>query len=161
VDGALILSAIILFVGAFLAAKSWSTGGADLERVAESQAVADRTAASAQATALEGPPPPDLEGLSPPEQPLPEPATSAADLVGPLSVILSRLMKFPTTGNLVLDELLVVLRGSAKGAADEAVDGVVHAVRYGDRAKLVAVLGGAVLFGWLLARHRADHVQSN
>jgi hypothetical protein len=68
-------------------------------------------------------------------------------------------MKFPTTGTPILDELLFALRGSVKDAADEAVDGVVHAVRYGDRPKLVAVLGTAVLVGWLLARHRADHIR--
>jgi hypothetical protein len=69
-------------------------------------------------------------------------------------------MRFPTTGNPVLDELLFVLRGSVKGAADEAVDGVVHTVRYGDRTKLVAVLGAAVLAGWLLARHGSDRFKS-
>jgi len=81
-------------------------------------------------------------------------ATSAADLVGPLSVVLSKVIKFPTTGNPVLDELLLVLRGSATGAADDAVDSLVRTVRYGERTKLVAVLGTAVLVGWLLAGHR-------
>jgi hypothetical protein len=152
VGGVLILTAIILFVGAFLEAKSWSVDGAGLKRGAESQAAA----ASAEATALDEP--------SPAAQPSLQPAygaTSAADLVAPLSLIMSRVMKFPTTGNPVLDELLFVLRGSAKGAADDAVDGVVHAVRYGDRAKLVAVLGAAVVVGWLLARHRPGHVASD
>jgi hypothetical protein len=67
------------------------------------------------------------------------------------------MVKFPTTGNPPLDELLVHLRGSARGVADEAVEGVVHAVRYGERPKLVAALGGAIFIGWLLARHRPDH----
>jgi len=156
VGGVLILSAIILFVGAFLEAKSWSVDDADLEHVAESQAAADRIAASADMAASDGSP---FTAQSSP-QPA-HVATSAADLVGPLSVILSRLMKFPTTGNPVLDELLFAVRGSVKDAADEAVDGVVHTVRHGDRAKLVAVLGTAVLVGWLLARHRADHIRSD
>jgi hypothetical protein len=95
---------------------------------------------------------------------LPAPAhtpTSAADLVAPLSLVLSRVLRFPTTGNPVLDQLLFELRGSAKGAADDAVDGMVRTIRYGDRTKLVAVLGTAVLVGWLLARHRPDHFRSD
>jgi hypothetical protein len=160
VDGVLILTAIILFAGAFLEAKSWaksrSADDADLKHVAESQAAADRIAASADMDASDGSP---FTAQSSP-QPA-HAATSAADLVGPLSVILSRLMKFPTTGNPVLDELLFAVRGSVKDAADEAVDGVVHTVRHGDRAKLVAVLGTAVLVGWLLARHRADDIRSD
>jgi hypothetical protein len=160
VGGVLIRTAIILFLGAFLEAKSWSADDAGLKHVAESQAAADRIAASADVAASE-----ELPFTA---QPSPQPAhsaTSAADLVGPLSVILSvilsRVMKFPTTGNPVLDELLFALRGSVKGAADEAVDGVVHTVRHGDRAKLVAVLSTAVFVGWLLARHRADHIRSD
>jgi hypothetical protein len=78
-------------------------------------------------------------------------------LVEALTLILSKMVKFPTTGNPPLDELLVHLRGSARGVADEAVEGVVHAVRYGERSKLVAALGGAIFIGWLLARHRPDH----
>jgi hypothetical protein len=79
---------------------------------------------------------------------LPPPAhtpTTAADLVAPLSLILSSVMKFPSTGNAILDTLLFHLRDSAKGVADEAVDSVVRTVRYGDRSKLLAVLGTAVL----------------
>jgi hypothetical protein len=47
---------------------------------------------------------------------------SAADLVAPLSLILSKVIKFPTTGNSVLDELLRHLRGAAHGVVDEAVN---------------------------------------
>jgi hypothetical protein len=160
VDGILIVIAVILFVIAFLKARSWSADsaghrGQEPRRAAtESQAAANHTAA-ADATALDEPP-----FMTQPSPQAAHGATSAAELVGPLSVILSRVMKFPTAGNPVLDELLFALRGSVKGAADEALDGAVNTVRYGDRTKLIAVLGAAALGGWLLARHGADHVKS-
>jgi hypothetical protein len=137
-----------------LEARSWSTEHAGLDAVGTPPAV-DPIAASPAATAAFDEPPVAAQALPPTAHP----ARSAADLVAPLSLILSRFMKFPTTGNPALDELLFVLRGSAKGAADDAVDGVVHTVRHGDRTKLVAVLGTAVLVGWLLARHHQGQVR--
>jgi hypothetical protein len=89
--------------------------------------------------------------VAPPAQPLS--STFFSDLVEPLTPILSRMIKFPKFGNPVLDELLVHLRGSARGVGDEALRGVTHAVRYGARPHMLAVLGGAVLVGWMLARH--------
>ena len=160
VGGVLILFAVILFASAVLKAKSWSTESAtraEGKRLKLSanlaQAQAERVAAfAAAAGAWDGP------ALRPilPATPSPAP-TSASDLVEALTLILSKMVKFPTTGNPPLDELLVHLRGSARGVADEAVEGVVHAVRYGERPKLVAALGGAIFIGWLLARHRPDH----
>jgi hypothetical protein len=146
VDGVLIVIAVILFAIAFLEVRSWSADSAGHDgheprrAAAESQAAADQSSA-ADVTALDEP--------SFITQASPQPARGATSAgVG-------------TTGNPVLDELLFALRGSVKGAADEAVDGVVHTVRYGDRTKLVAVLGAAVLVGWLLARHRPGHVVSD
>ena len=159
VDGVLIVIAVILFVIAFLGARSWWADSAGHDgheprrAAAESQAAADHTSA-ADAPASDEPP-----LMTQPSPRAAHGATSAADLVGPMSVILSRVMKFPTTGTPILDELLFALRGSVKDAADEAVDGVVHAIRYGDRGKFIAVLGTAVLVGWLLARHHADHIR--
>jgi hypothetical protein len=149
VGSALILFAIILTAAAILETKSWSAQGAERadngqsERLKHAAQAEPQASAPIAAAALEGPQPT-------------HPPTSAADLVAPLSLILSRVLKFPTTGNPALDELLFELRGAAKGAADEAVDGVVRAVRYGDRAKLASVLGTAAVVGWLLARNRAD-----
>jgi hypothetical protein len=156
VGSILTLAAIILFVGAFVEAKSGSGAnhdGHELGRVTpESQALANPATEHLQATPFDEPPvvtqPSPLPGHA---------ATSAADLVGPLSVILSRVISFPTIGNPVLDELLVALRGCAKGVADEAVDGVVRTVRYGSHSRLVSVLGAAVFVGWLLARHSPSH----
>jgi hypothetical protein len=151
VGGVLILIALILAIGAILEAKSFSAAGAAGDQrpqrtAAEAQSPADPMPAPCAAALLQEPRP----ALSP--APAYTPA-SAADLVAPLSLILSRVLGFPTTGNPLLDELLLELRGTAKGAADDAVEGVVRTVRYGDRTKLVAVLGTAVLVGWLLARH--------
>jgi hypothetical protein len=159
VGGILILIAIVLLASAMLEAKSWSGEGpaedagkrlkrAELLKQAEFQARSDRLAAQAAAAA----PPRPVLASSPPLAP-----TSAGHLVEPLSLILSKVMKFPATGNPVLDDLLQHLRGSAQPVADEAVDSVVRTVRYGDRANLVAVLGMAMIVGWVLARHRPDH----
>jgi uncharacterized membrane protein len=158
VGGILILIAIVLLASAMLEAKSWSGEGAaedagkrlkraELLKQAEFQARSDRLAAQAAAAAAR----PVLASS------LPLAPTSARDLVEPLSLILSKVMKFPATGNPVLDDLLQHLRGSAQPVADEAVDSVVRTVRYGDRANLVAVLGMAMIVGWVLARHRPDH----
>jgi uncharacterized membrane protein len=162
VGGILIFIAIVLLASAMLEAKSWSGDGAaedegkrlkraELLKQAELQARSDRLAAQA-AAALDRPAPRPVLASSPPLVP-----TSAGDLVEPLSLILSKVMQFPTTGNPVLDDLLLHLRGSAQPVADEAVDSVVRTVRYGDRANLVAVLGTAMIVGWVLARHRPDH----
>ena len=158
VGGVLILFAVILFASAVLKAKSWSAESATraeekrLKLSADlAQAQAERVAASA-AGAWDGPALRPILPATPSLAP-----TSASDLVESLTLILSKMVKFPTTGNPPLDELLIHLRGSARGVADEAVEGVVHAVRYGERPKLVAALGGAIFIGWLLARHRPDH----
>jgi ABC-type multidrug transport system fused ATPase/permease subunit len=162
VGGVLVLIAVILFARAMLEAKSWSAesstraAGKRLKLAADmAQVQAETVAQSAAAAAvLDGPVRPVLlatSSLAP---------TSASDLVEPLALILSKMIKFPTNGNPPLDELIVHLRGAARGAADEAVEGVVHAVRYGERTQLVAALGGAVFVGWLLACHRPHHVSS-
>jgi hypothetical protein len=67
----------------------------------------------------------------------------------------SRMIKFPNVGNPILDELLVRLRESARGVADDAVRTVAHAVRDGDRPHMLAVLGAAVLLGWTLGRRHS------
>jgi hypothetical protein len=83
---------------------------------------------------------------------------AASDLVEPLSLILSKLIRLPTTGNVVLDEVFVPLRAAARGAADEAMECVANTIRYGDRSKLLAILGVSFLTGWWLGRHGSKHV---
>lgn len=91
-------------------------------------------------------------GLQPPAP------VAASDLVEPLSLILSKLIKLPATGNAVLDELFVPLRDAARGAADETMDRVANTIRYGDRSKLLAILGVSFLIGWWLGRHSPKNV---
>ena len=83
-------------------------------------------------------------------------AASARELVEPLGFILSRVVKYPSIGNPVIDELVGNLRMSAKGATSEAIEHAADVVRNGDRANLVFVLAGSAFIGWLLAHHSAQ-----
>jgi fumarate reductase subunit C len=155
--GVLIFMAVIMFAAAMIKAKAWSAESANrtaAKRLKLVQVHAERVAAAAEA--IEGP------AIRPPTAPaLSSGSTStASDLVEPLTLILSKMIKFPTVGHPLLDDLVVQLRGSARGIADEAVERVVHVVRDGDRPQLFAALGGAIFVGWLLGRHRAHEVDS-
>jgi hypothetical protein len=145
----LILIAIATFSGAMIKAKSLpaeSQARAAVRKAEHARAHAERV--STAAAIIE-----QRVSIAPPIQPLS--STSANDLVEPLSLILSRMIKFPNVGNPILDELLVRLRESARGVADDAVRTVAHAVRDGDRPHMLAVLGGAVLLGWTLGRRHS------
>jgi hypothetical protein len=151
VGGLLVLVAAILLATALGEAKSWARErAAETPRIQPARVGAEGVAAPA---AIETPPP--AAALPPPVHT----PTTAADLVAPLSLILSRVMKFPSTGNAILDTLVFHLRDSAKDVADEAVDSVVRTVRYGDRSKLLAVLGTAILVGWVMAKNRPEHIK--
>jgi hypothetical protein len=155
VGGLLVIVAVILLVTAMGEAKSWArdrTGEPRPPRVRPAILAAEDVPAPA-AVAVESP----GAELSPPVH---TPST-AADLVAPLSLILSRVMKFPSTGNATLDSLVFHLRDSAKGVADEAVDSVARTVRNGDRSQLFAILGTAVLVGWVMAKNRPEHIEFN
>ena len=156
VGGVLLVIAVIMFASGVSKAKSWSAESANraaAKKLKLVQAHAERVAAVAAALNE-----PALQALPPPAQSLG--SSSASDLVEPLTLILSKMVTFPVTGNPLLDELLVRLRGSARGVADEAVERVVHAVRYGDRPHLFAALGGAILVGWFLGRHHPHEVDA-
>jgi hypothetical protein len=79
---------------------------------------------------------------------------SATDLVEPLAFLLSKVVKYPSVGNPVIDELIGHLRSTAHGTTDEAISRrAANVIRHGDRANLVVVLTGAALIGWLLSHH--------
>jgi hypothetical protein len=78
---------------------------------------------------------------------------AASDLVEPLALLLSKIVKYPSLGNPIVDELLNSLRTTARGTADEAVNSAANMIRYGDRTNLVVVLTGAAFVGWLLSHH--------
>jgi hypothetical protein len=80
-------------------------------------------------------------------------AASASELVEPLAFVLSKVVKYPSIGNPVIDELVGNLRMSAQGATSEAIEHAADVVRNGDRANLVFVLAGSAFIGWLLAHH--------
>jgi hypothetical protein len=82
----------------------------------------------------------------------PLPATSAGDLVEPMSFLLSKILRYPSLGHPMVDELLGGLRTSAQGATNETIGRAAEVVRHGSRTNLVVVLSGAALLGWLLAR---------
>jgi hypothetical protein len=148
IGGVLLFIAIIMFASAVSKARSWR--GESASRVGAVKRDLAQTRAERVAAAAEG-----IEG--PKTQPLPAPprpgAAAASDLIEPLAWALSSTIELPTMGNPILDELFVRLRNSAQGVADETVEGLVRAVRDGDRPKLFAALGGAVLVGWFLGRH--------
>jgi membrane protein implicated in regulation of membrane protease activity len=85
-----------------------------------------------------------------------ETVDSAGDSLEPLAFLLAKYVKFPVLGHPVLDEVVGNLRVTSQGTAEEAVERAANLVRYGDRAQLYILLGGAAVAGWLLARQSPD-----
>jgi hypothetical protein len=150
----LTLIAVVLFSAGMSKAKSRAAEGAAQAAATKIRlAHAHGERVDAAAAAIE-----QRALVTPPAAPLS--ATSFSDLVEPLTPVLSRMIKVPKFGNPVLDELLVQLRRSARGAGNEALQSVAHAIRYGERAHMLAILGGAVLVGWMLGRHHAPEADA-
>jgi uncharacterized membrane protein len=144
IGGILLFIAIVIFACAISKAKSWrgeSSGRVAAKKRELAQARVKRVAAAKEA--LEGP------ALSSP----PRFSDSSNDLIEPLVSALSRTIKVPDMGNPAMNELFARLQRSARGVADETLEGLVRAVRYGDRPHLFAALGGAMFVGWFLGRH--------
>ena len=78
---------------------------------------------------------------------------SASDIIEPLSLLLSKIVRYPTLGNPDVDRLIDNLRVTAQGAADETINSAAHVIRNGDRTNLMVVLTGAAFIGWLLSHH--------
>jgi hypothetical protein len=81
------------------------------------------------------------------------PTASASDLVELLAFFLSKVVKYPSIGNPVVDELIGNFRATAHGTADEAIGRAANVIRHGNCTNLVVVLTGAAFVGWLLTRH--------
>jgi len=149
VVGAILVVAAAIFAALAAAkAKSFAAAGdaADwrkLRRIETAQVAPETGTVMADTVIADLGPPPIV----------PPPRTTAADLIEPMAVFLSRYLKFPTVGNPVLDGLMTDLRASAHVTAHEAVDRAADVIRKGDRTNLVVVLSGAALVGWVLARH--------
>jgi ABC-type multidrug transport system fused ATPase/permease subunit len=154
IGGVLLLIAIITFAAALSKVNSWRDENARRVRakrrdLARTHAQRVATAAAAIEAPKITPPPPQASG-----------ATAASDLIEPLVWALSGTIKLPTMGNPTVDELFARLRSSAAGVADESVEALVRAVRYGDGPQLFTALGGAMFAGWLVGRHRPQHSAS-
>jgi hypothetical protein len=75
-----------------------------------------------------------------------------------LGQLLSKFIRLPVTGNPVLDDVIADLREPARSVLEDAIKSTVDAIRYGERQKVIAALGTAVLVGWLLERVRSRQV---
>jgi hypothetical protein len=73
---------------------------------------------------------------------------TARDLVAPLAALLSK----TGSGGPVVAELLSGLSAAGAGPANSALDRAANVIRTGDRSNLFAVLAGAAVVGWLIAR---------
>ncbi len=142
----LLFIAIVMYAIAISKAKSWR--GENIRRVAAkklelAQARADRVAATMETF--------ERPALPPAQQSAG--VTAASDLTEPLVWALSKTIKLPAMENPAMDELFSRLQSSARDVTDEVVEGLVRAVRSGDRPQLFAALGGALFVGWFLGRH--------
>jgi hypothetical protein len=142
----LLFIAIVMFARAISKAKSWSRESGShvaAKKLELAQSRAERIAAATEAFERPALPPP----------PRSSEATAANDLIEPLVSAVSKTIKLPAMENPAMDELFARLQSSARGVADETVEGLVRAVRDGDRPQLFAALGGAMFVGWFLGRH--------
>jgi len=149
----LLFIAIAMFASAISKARSWR-GESDSRVAAKKRELAEarteRVAAAKEA----------LEGPALPLPPRSSEATAGDDLIEPLVWALWTTIKLPATGNPAMDELFARLQSSARGVADDTVEGLVRAVRYGDRPQLFAALGGAMFVGWFLGHHNQRKIDS-
>jgi Putative Actinobacterial Holin-X, holin superfamily III len=149
IGGVLLLIAIVTFTAGISKVNSWRDENA--RRVAAKRRDLAQTHAQRVAAATEALEAPKI--ARPPIPPQPSGATAASDLTEALVSTLSSAIKLPTAENPILEGLIARLRSSAAGIADESVEALVRAVRYGDRPQVFAALGGAMFVGWYLGRH--------
>jgi hypothetical protein len=160
VGGILVVATFALVAAAALKGKSLAPSGPRLSRHAAGTAgvtsdlgpilgASDAAAGAGVAEAHSGahPAPPSLAATQT------APAVSADDIVEPLAFILSKVVKYPTLGNPLADELIGNLRTTAREATGEAIERAADVIRHGDRANLVLILTSAALAGWLLSHH--------
>jgi len=158
VDAVLVVVTVIFATAATIKGKSLAGNRVELPRYAAGTPGVTRGpdpvtgAAAVDSTATE----PSFSRYSsiPPTVATPAaPIATASELVEPLAFLLSKFMKYPSTGDPVVDGLIENLRATAHGTADEALAGAANVIRHGDRTNLVVVLAAAVFAGWLLTHH--------
>ena len=158
VGAILVVVAVIFAIGATIKGKSLAGNRIKLSRYASGRAGvtthADAIISTPTIDAAAGEPSSGSHAWKPPTTATRvSPAASASDLVEPLAFLLSKVVKYPSVGNPVIDELIGHLRSTAHGTTDEAISRAANVIRHGDRANLVVVLTGAALIGWLLSHH--------
>jgi uncharacterized membrane protein YqjE len=153
IGAVLLVIAIVMYAIAIGRTKSWR--GESARRIAAkkrelAQVRADRVAATIKAF--------ERPALPPPQRPAG--VTAASDLIEPLVWALSKTIKLPAMENPAMDKLFARLRSSARDVAGDTVEGLVRAVRYGDRPQVFAALGGAMFVGWFLGRHNQSKMDA-
>ena len=158
VGAILVVVAVIFAIGATIRGKSLAGNRTKLSRYASGKAGvtthADAIKSASGIDAAAGEPSSGSYAWEPPTAATRvSPTASASDLVEPLAFLLSKVVKYPSVGNPVIDELIGHLRSTAHGTTDEAISRAANVIRHGGRANLMVVLTGAALIGWLLSHH--------
>jgi hypothetical protein len=77
-------------------------------------------------------------------------AATAGDMIAPFLSVVKRYAHTPRTGSAPVDDFIRQMEPRVELATKEAVTRAATLVQTGDRATMLAVLGAAMAFGWLL-----------
>jgi hypothetical protein len=163
VAGVLVILSIVFAAIGILEAKSWSNEPApaavqpNLAVAAAADGAPSDRSIHAVDTAEVGDPEVATEYLRTPAGRLP----TGSGMSEPLALLLSRVVRLPVTGNPVVDDMITALRGPAHSAAADVINSTADVIRHGERQKMIAVLGAAILVGWFLERLRSRQRASN
>ena len=79
-------------------------------------------------------------------------AATAGDMIEPFLSVVKRYAEIPRTGSAPVDDFIRQMEPRVELATKEAVTRAATLVQTGDRATMLAVLGAAMAFGWLLVK---------
>jgi len=79
-------------------------------------------------------------------------AATAGDKIEPFLSVVKRYAEIPRTGSAPVDDFIRQMEPRVELATKEAVTRAATLVQTGDRAAMLAVLGAAMAFGWLLVK---------
>jgi uncharacterized oligopeptide transporter (OPT) family protein len=79
-------------------------------------------------------------------------AATAGDMIEPFLSVVKRYAQIPRTGSAPVDDFIRQMEPRVELATKEAVTRASTLVQTGDRATMLAVLGAAMAFGWLLVK---------
>lgn len=83
-------------------------------------------------------------------------AAPAGDMIEPFLSVVKRYAEIPCTGSAPVDDFIRQMEPRVELATKKAVTRAATLVQTGDRATMLAVLGAAMAFGWLLVK-AANH----